>query len=154
MSFEQMMQIATIVIPVVGGLGGIISAIATYRNISSQSKNEARRIDIEAARLDKQDDQAEVSMMERIQQMSMQIAERQSQQNQLLRNEIQQLRSEMNALEQSHEILRTKFHVFVVELEDLVIEFRKKPVEEQVCDVLIYELCSKLDVIRKQNGFH
>ena len=154
MDFSQIIQILGIIIPVIGGAGSIIAAIATYRNISASSRNESRRLDLEEVRISHQETQEEVNIMERIQQMSMTIAERQSQQNQLLKQEMQQLKSELLSIKQEHDLLTNKFKIFIAELEVLVFDFRKKPIEEQNCECLIKEICSSIDKIRKQNGFH
>jgi len=154
MEFNQIIQILGIIIPVIGGAGSIIAAIATYRNISSSSRNESRRLDLEKERIEHQEAQEEVNIMERIQQMSMTIAERQSQQNQLLKQEMQQLKSEMLSIKQEYNILTSRFKIFVAELESLIFDFRKKPLDEQNCECLIKELCLSLENIRKQNGFH
>jgi seryl-tRNA synthetase len=154
MDFTQLVQILNIVVPLVGGLAGVIAAIATYRNIINNARHEEERLDLEAQKLKSQKKFDEVSLMERIQQMSMQVAEKQANQNRAMRDEINVLKSEINAINDANSKLKTRLHDFIVDIEDVIYDFRKLPCTKENNDLLIKKICEIVEKSRNQNGFH
>lgn len=146
-------EMANIIVIVIGALSSIIAAVATYRNATSSSVRETRRIGLEEKRLISQERFDEISVAERAQQMLIGVTERQEKRIDELKIRVQTLDSEVNELKDFNKKLFLQFYNFINKLEDSIREHRKGHDDESPCNGFVELLLNLIEEERNTNIF-